>query len=591
VVAASLWFLWVLLVSGCAHRPNPGASGAAAMPARSASSAAVKFTDVTEAAGIHFKHTSGRSGRLYFPETVGSGCAFLDYNNDGKLDLFLVNSSRLPGYPNPGPFYPALYRNNGNGSFTDVTKQAGLAVDCYGLGVAVADYDGDGFDDLYLTALGPNHLFHNKGDGTFTDVTRKAGVGDSHFSTSAVWFDYDRDGKLDLFVCNYCQWTPRTNQLCPNPFGRMHMCSPTYYQGAPSVLYRNNGDGTFADVTQKAGMRETVGKALGVAVWDYDGDGWLDLAVARDKEPNSLYRNNKDGTFTDVAVELGIALSVNGSARSGMGIDTGDITNSGRESILIGNLDSEGHALFTPDLSGHYTDAADSAGLLGPSLPMSTFATLFLDYDGDGLKDCFTANGHVDETIQGSDRKVTFKENLLAFHNLGGGKFASVGDSLGPIFNDLRLWRGLAAGDFDNDGDPDLLASTCNGKLALLRNEGGNRNHWLQVKAMAAGQNRDGIGTRVTVTAHGTRQIGWIRSGSSYCSQSELKAFFGLGRAEQAETVELLFPSGVRQTVQGVKADQLIVVREGKGLVAQGAPGAIEAKFLPRLHTRLAARG
>jgi hypothetical protein len=543
----------------------------------------VKFTDVTEAAGIHFHHTSGRSGRLYFPETVGSGCAFLDYNNDGKLDLFLVNSSRLPGYPDKGPFYPALYRNNGNGTFTDVTKEAGLAIDCYGLGVAVADYDGDGFEDLYLTALGPNHLFHNHGDGTFTDVTRKAGVGDSHFSTSAVWFDYDRDGKLDLFVCNYCQWTPATNQLCPDPFGRMHMCSPTYYQGAPSVLYHNRGDGTFTDVTEKAGLHETVGKALGAAVWDYNDDGWLDLAVARDKEPNSLYRNNKDGTFTDVGVEMGIAYSMNGSARSGMGIDTADITNSGHESILIGNLDTEGHALFTLDASGHYADVADVAGLLEPSLQMSTFATLFVDYDGDGMKDCFTANGHVDETIQRSGRKATFKENLLAFHNLGGGKFASVGASLGPIFQEKRLWRGLAAGDFDNDGDLDLLASTCSGKPALLRNDGANKNHWLQVKAIAAGQNRDGIGTKVTVTAHGIRQIGWIRSGSSYCSQSELTAFFGLGSAAQAEAVDLLFPSGTRQTVRGVKADQLIVVREGKGVVAQRAPGAVEAKWMRRL--------
>jgi hypothetical protein len=551
---------------------------------------AVHFTDVAQPAGIHFKHTSGRSGRLYFPETVGSGCAFLDYNNDGKLDLFLVNSSRLPGYPEKGPFYPALYRNNGNDTFTDVTREAGLAVDCYGHGVAVADYDGDGFEDLYLTALGPNHLFHNNGDGTFTDVTRKAGVGDPHFSTSAAWFDYDRDGKLDLFVCNYCQWTPETNQLCPDSFGRKHMCAPTFYKGVPSTLYHNNGDGTFTDVTQKAGLNEKVGKALGIAVWDYNGDGWLDFAVARDKEPNSLYRSNRDGTFTDVAVELGIAYSMNGTARSGMGIDTADVTNSGREAILIGNLDSEGHALFTPDETGHYTDTADTTGLLAPSLPYSTFAALFVDYDGDGLKDCFTANGHVDERINLSGGKVTFKENLLAFHNQGGGKFAPVGDRLGPIFQDKRLWRGLAAGDFDNDGDPDLLATACDGRPALLRNDGGNKNAWLQVKAIAAGRNRDGIGTKVTVTAGGVHQTGWTRSGSSFCSQSELTAFFGLGKAPQADSVELLFPSGARQVLQGVKANQLIVVQEGKGLVAHGAPGAVKSQILSPLRSRMTAR-
>jgi hypothetical protein len=271
-----------------------------------------------------------------------------------------------------------------------------------------------------------------------------------------------------------------------------------------------------------------------------------------------------------------------------MGIDTADIANSGRESILIGNLDSEGHALFTPEESGRYIDAASASGLLGPSLLMSTFATLFVDYDGDGSRDCFSANGHVDPTVERSGRRATFKENLLAFHNVGGGKFASVGGSLGPVFQDLRVWRGLAAGDFDNDGDPDLLASACDGKPALLRNDGGNQNHWLQVKAIASGRNRDGIGTKATVTVNGERQIGWIRSGSSYCSQSELKAFFGLGRAAQAERVELQFPDGAKQTVSNVRANQLIVVREDKGVIAQGAPGAVEAKFLPALRHRLA---
>ena len=573
------------ILPGCRPQATPAPSSTAAA-SLAPTAGAVQFTDVTEAAGIHFQHASGRSGRLYLPETVGSGCAFLDYNNDGNLDLFLVNGSHLPGYAGKGPFSSALYRNNGNGTFTDVTKEAGLAVDCYGLGVAVADYDGDGFQDLYLTALGPNHLFHNNGDGTFTDVTKKAGVGDPRFSTSAAWLDYDRDGKLDLFVCNYCQWSPETNQLCTDSFGRRHMCAPTYYKGVSSTLYHNNGDGTFTDVTRKAGLSETVGKALGIAVWDYNGDGWPDFAVARDKEPNSLYRNNKDGTFTDMAVEMGIAYNMNGAARSGMGIDTADIANSGRESILIGNLDSEGHALFTPDETGHYTDTADTTGLLAPSLSVTTFATLFLDYDGDGLKDCFTANGHVDEKVALTGGKVTFKENLLAFHNQGGGNFASVGDRLGPVFQDQRLWRGLAAGDFDNDGDPDLLVSTCNGRPALLRNDGGNKNHWLQVKAIAAGRNRDGIGTKVMVTANGIRQTGWIRSGSSYCSQSELKAFFGLGNAAQADTVELQFPSGARQVLQTVKSNQLIVVQEGKGLVAQGAPGAAEAQLRPRLRDR-----
>jgi hypothetical protein len=573
------WLAAMTVAAGCSGCRS--AATHSAQPASQVSREEVRFTDVTDAAGIRFKHTNGRSGRFYFPETSGSGCAFLDYNNDGRLDLFLVNASRLPGYPGKGPFFSALYRNDGQGRFTDVTQPAGLAVECYGMGVAIADYDADGFQDLYLTALGPNHLFRNNGDGTFSEVTQRAGVGDRRFSTSAAWFDYDRDGHLDLFVANYCHWSLEINKTCTDSMGQKKMCGPHYYQGVPSTLYRNNGDGTFTDVTRKAGLYETVGKALGIAVWDENGDGWLDFVIARDLEPNSLYRNKGDGTFTDVAVETGIAYSMSGNARNGMGVDTGDITNEGRESILIGNLDSQGHALYTPDESGYYTDVAAGAGLLAPSLPLSTFGALFVDYDGDGLKDIFTANGHVDEKVQLSGSRVTFEEEILAFHNEGGGMFISAGKQLGPIFGKKRVWRGLATGDYDSDGDPDLLVSACSGKPALLRNDGGNRSGWLQVKAIGAGANRDGIGTKVIVTAHGTRQTGWIRSGSSYCSQNELKAFFGLGSAAEAESVELQFPSGARQTLKGVKARQLIVVQEGKGLVAQGAPGQVEAT----LHT------
>jgi hypothetical protein len=537
---------------------------------------AVRFTDVTKTAGIRFRHTNGASGRFYLPETVGSGCAFLDYNNDGKPDLFLVNSSRLPGYPDKGPFFPALYRNNGDRTFTDVTKSSGLAVDCYGMGVAIADYDGDGFEDLYLTALGPSHLFHNNGDGTFADVTRKAGVGGRRWGTSAAWLDYDRKGRLDLFVCNYCQWSPETNQSCSDSSGRKRICGPTYYRGAPSTLYRNNGDGTFSDVTKKAGLFETAGKALGVVVWDYNDDGWPDLVIAKDREPNLLFRNNHDGTFTERGVEAGIAYSTQGKSRAGMGIDTADTLDDGRESILIGNFARQGLAQFQTDGQGHFTDVADQTGLYEPSLPFLTFGVAFIDYDGDGFKDIVTANGHTELSAAGDAMR------LQAFHNEGSGKFREVGAELGPAFTEKRVWRGLAIGDFDGDGDPDLLVSTCGGKPALLRNEGGNRRHWLQVKAMAIGQNREGIGTKVTVMAQGRRQIGWIRSGSSYCSQNELVAFFGLGSAAQAEAVELRFPDGTRQVVPNVKTNQVIVVQEGKGLVAPGPPGT-EARLYPPL--------
>jgi hypothetical protein len=564
-----LALLGCALLAGCRPAADPPAGG-------------VRFTDVTDAAGIRFRHTNGSSGRLYLPETMGSGCAFLDYNGDGKPDIFFVNGSRLPGFSGEGPFYPALYRNNGDGSFTDVTQAAGLAVDCYGMGVAIADYDGDGFEDLYLTVLGPNHLFHNNGNGTFTDVTRKAGVGDPRFSTSAAWLDYDRDGRLDLFVCNYARWTPETNRVCPDAFGRNHMCGPTYYRGASCALYRNNGDGTFREVTRKAGLYQEAGKALGVLVWDEDGDGWPDLVVANDMEPNLLYRNNHDGTFTEQGVEAGIAYSNRGEVRAGMGIDTADTTNAGRESILIGNNTEQGLAQYLEDTPGHFTDVADQTGLYEPSLAFLTFGAVFVDYDGDGFKDIIAANGHVDEQVHVTAGGVTYPEKLAAFHNDGRGHFREVGSELGPAFAEKRVWRGLAVGDFDGDGDPDLLLSTCGGKPALLRNDGGNTNHWLEVKAIGAGQNREGIGTKVTVSAgagthpergtsggKGGRQIGWIRSGSSYCSQNELVAFFGLGRAARVEQVELRFPDGARQVVKDVPADQRIVVQEGKGLVVQ----------------------
>jgi enediyne biosynthesis protein E4 len=515
---------------------------------------------------------------------VGSGCAFLDYNNDGKLDLFLVNSSRLPGYKERGPFFPALYRNEGGGRFTDVTQAAGLALDCYGMGAAVADYDGDGFQDLLLTALGSCHLFHNQGDGTFAEVTQAAGVGKEGFWTSACWWDYDRDGDLDLFVGNYCRWSPKEHQVCRDSAGRAQICGPTYYQGGAPALYRNNGDGAFTDVTKAARLDDPVGKALGVVAWDYDSDGWPDLLVARDMEPNALYRNQGDGTFADVAVEAGVAYSSEGKARAGMGIDTADTTNSGRESVLVGNNTDQGLAQFLADEQHHFTDTAPQTGLYQPSLTLLTFGVAFLDYDGDGFKDIFTANGHVDASVHLRGGSVTYPEPIVVFRNDGQGKFREAGAELGPVFQERRVWRGLAYGDWDNDGDPDLLVTTCGGKPALLRNDGGNARPWLQVKAIAAGNNWEGIGAKVVVVAGGLRQSGWIRGGSSYCSQNELKAFFGLGSASRADTVEVLFPSGHREVVTSVAAGQMIVVQEGKGLVAQGAPGTAEPKLLPRFH-------
>jgi hypothetical protein len=514
---------------------------------------------------VQFKHTSGRSGRLYLPETMGSGCAFLDYDRDGRLDLFLINGAPLPGSPVKGPVTPALYRNRGDGRFEDVTRAAGLARPMYGMGCAVGDYDNDGHDDLYVSCLGPDHLFHNNGNGSFTDVTRHAGIADQDFSTSCAWFDYDRDGHLDLFVGGYCRWSPALNKVCQGAYGEF-MCSPERYRGEPPHLYHNRGDGTFEDVTRKAGLYNPVGKNLGVAVFDPDGDGWLDLMIANDLEPNLLYRNHRDGTFREIGVEAGVAYSRNGKARAGMGIDTANLVDDAHESVVIGNNAEEGLALFEPS-ENTFSDVAERAGLYQPSLPFLTFGALFVDLDNDGRKDLFTVNGHVNERIERTEGNITFAQRPLLFQNAGGGRFTEIATQAGADLQSRAVARGLAAGDYDADGDLDLLVSVCDGKAMLLRNEAPHQNHWLSIRARGSKSNRDGIGTRVTVESGGTRQQGWIRSGSSYCSASDLVAWFGLGKAARAERVLLRWPSGTQQTLLNVTGDREILVEEGRGIV------------------------
>jgi hypothetical protein len=528
----------------------------------------VQFVDVSEAAGIHFTHTSGASGRLYFPETVGSGCAFLDYDGDGKLDLFLVNSAALPGFKGKGPFYPALYRNRGDGTFEDVTQRAGLAFESYGIGCAVGDYDNDGHPDLYVTALGPNHLFHNNGNGTFADVTRRAGVGDPRFSTSAAFVDVDRDGYLDLFVCNYCQWSPQTNKISYDSGGHPHMSGPTTYQGVSNTFYHNNKDGTFTDVTRKAGLYAPRGKGLGILVWDPNDDGWPDLMVANDQEPNLLYQNNRNGTFTERGVEAGVAYSLTGTARAGMGIDSTDPLNDGKEAVVVGNLNRQGLALFMDTGNGLFADVAEQAGLYEPSLPYVTFATVFCDYDLDGRRDILIANGHVDQNAASMGEGGHFEQRLQLFHNEGAGagapRFRDVTASAGPGLSPLGVYRGIAVGDYDGDGDPDFLVSVNRGKPLLLRNDGGNKNHWLQIRLRGTRSNRDGLGSRLRVTAGGVTQTNWIRSGSSFASANDACAFFGLGRGTAVDRIEVRWPSGQTESFGPAKADQVLTLTEGQ---------------------------
>ncbi|MDT5121370.1 MAG: enediyne biosynthesis protein [Acidobacteriota bacterium] len=542
----------------------------AATPATAARpSGPIEFTDVTAQAGIHFKHNNGAFGKKYLPETLGPGCAFLDYDNDGWQDILLVNSTNWPEHKGAKTFL-ALYHNNQDGTFTDVTAQAGLAVEMYGLGVAVGDFDNDGFDDIYITTVGSNHLFRNLGNGKFADVTAKAGVADPGFSTSAVWFDYDKDGKLDLFVCHYVEWSPETDKFCTLDGKNKSYCTPQSYKGQSATLFHNLGNGKFENVTQKAGLNDPTSKSLGVAVLDYNNDGWPDLFVANDTEPNKLYKNNGNGTFTDEALTAGVAFSEAGTPRAGMGVDAADFDNSGRQGIIIGNFTNESMALYRNDGTGLFTNEAGTSGIGKMSAQSLTFATFFFDYDLDGLLDIFAANGHVSDDISIVQPNVKYAQPPHLFHNRGK-KFEEATPRLGRALQRAIVGRGAAYGDFDNDGDLDLLIMTNNGPAMLLKNMNGNQNDLLRVKAVGTKSNRDGIGARLTLkTATGAKLTSYVKSGSSYCSQSELPVTFGLGKADVTKgmTLEIVWPSGQTDIIPDVKPDQSITVQEGKGITA-----------------------
>lgn len=528
------------------------------------------FSDVTASAGITFKHNSGATGKKYLPETMGSGVGFLDIDNDGWQDLLFVQSMNWRGAGARGnptkPSYPALYRNNRNGTFTDVTRSAGLAIEMYGLGVAAADYDNDGDADIYVTALGPNRLFRNTGKGVFEDVTRLAGVGDPGFSTGALWFDYDKDGRLDLFVANYVEWSLDADRFCALDGRNKSYCTPEAYKGQSPTFYRNKGNGTFENVTRKAGLYDPSNKMLGVALIDYDNDGQLDLFGANDTQPNRLYRNKGDGTFTDVALAAGVAFNDAGVARAGMGVDVADYDGSGRQSLVIGNFSNEMIALYSNEGNGLFVDEAPRSTIGKASLLTLTFACLFFDFDLDGLLDVLAVNGHVADDINKVQQQVTYAQSPHLFRNSGAGKFDVASSSVGAAFRQAVVGRGAAYGDYDNDGDLDIAITTNNGPARLLRNDGGN-NRALRVKAIGTSSNRDAIGAKVRISVEGGEpRWSMVKTGSSYLSHSEMPLTFGLGQASKVTGIEVVWPNGTKEKLSGASAGTMITVQEGKGI-------------------------
>ena len=559
------------LEQGGTAQPTPAVPAPAnrAQLAAPRPSGPIIFTDVTEQAGIHFKHNSGAFGAKYLPETMGSGVCVIDYDNDGWPDIFFVNSMDWPGHVK-GKSYPALYHNNHDGTFTDVTRQAGLDIEMYGMGCAVGDFDNDGYDDIYVTAIGGSHLFRNLQNGKFADVTAKAGLADSGFPSGAVWFDYDNDGKLDLFVAHYVDWSQRSDQFCSLDGKHKSYCTPEVYRGQSARLFHNLDNGRFEDVTKRAGLYDPNGKSLGVALLDYDNDGWIDLFVSNDTAANKLYHNNRNGTFSESGFTAGVAFSDAGRARAGMGTDAGDYDGSGRQSLVIGNFTDESIALYHNDGSGLFTDQSVNAGITLPSAQSLTFGCFFFDYDLDGRLDIFAANGHVADDISVMRPNLHYAEPPLLFHNLGLGKFQDVTADVGPALRRLIVARGAAYADIDNDGDLDLVVTTNNGPAYLFRNDNGNRNDMLRLKLVGTKSNRDAIGAKVTLTAAGgIRQHAMVKSGSSYLSQSELPLTFGLGKPGTVDelNIEIAWPSGSKETLSHITPDQFLVVEEGKGIV------------------------
>jgi len=523
-----------------------------------------RLVDVTQQSGIQFHHNSGAYGGKLLPETLGSGCAFLDYDADGWQDILLINGMDWPGHKRERSTLK-LYRNNRNGTFSDVTRSAGLDIEMYGMGVAIGDYNNDGYPDILITCVGQNRLFKNTRKGNFVDVTKSSGLGGRQaFSTSALWFDFDRDGLLDLFVCNYVKWSPEHDVFCSLDGKNKSYCTPEAYRGETCWLFHNRGDGTFEDVTAHSGIFDSSSKSLGVAMLDYDQDGWPDLLVANDTQPNKLYRNQRNGTYKDVAVEAGIAFSAEGKARAGMGVDVADFDNSGTPGVAITNFDNEMIGLYRAS-SGSFADVATQSGVGLASKNTLGFGCVFLDSDLDGALDLAVVNGHIDDTVR-NVRGVGYAQPPQLFLNNGKGAFHDVAAEVGGGFRQPKVGRGLAFGDFDRDGDLDLLITTNHGAAYLYRNDQIAGNRSIRFRLVGTKSNRDAIGASLKIFDNGSIQSRLVKGGSSYLSQSELPVTFGVGKRDKIDRVVIQWPSGRTEEYKDIATGRAYECVEAKGI-------------------------
>ncbi|HEV7747820.1 MAG TPA: CRTAC1 family protein [Pyrinomonadaceae bacterium] len=528
-----------------------------ALPAQSV----ITFEKVPPAkSGITWVHNNAHSSERHLPETVGAGCAFLDYDNDGWMDIYLVNSGSADFFTPPIVLKNALYRNNHDGTFSDVTEKAGVAAGTFGMGVAAADYDGDGWIDLYLTSYGRNILYHNNGNGTFNDVTERAGVGVSGWSTSAVWFDYDNDGKLDLFVSSFVLYDKTLNVLCTDDIKRTYYCIPRPYKPRPSRLFHNNGNGSFTDVSKQSGIADSPGKSFGVVATDVNNDGLMDLFVANDTVPNFLFINKGNGKFEESGLVAGVGFSASGKARSGMGVDAADYDNDGWQDLFVANIELEFFSLYHNQQDLTFTD---EPGEIGPATQFASgWGLRFFDYDNDADPDLFLVNGHPDDLVEMRNPRVKYREQLLLFRNTGGA-FENVSTQSGSVFKENFSGRGMATGDFDNDGDLDVLIANNGEAPALLRNDGGNRNNWIGLELIGRQSNPAGTGAVIRWQAGTVKRSRLKTAGGSYLSSHDPREILGLGSSARVDYVEIRWPSGKVDRLKNLPINRYLKVVEG----------------------------